>query len=89
MEIAADCEQFVSAARQLMRRPRDAWLADVDRFLADMSWDHTWSAMEGLVVDVLDADEPAPQRPGVRALTPARGDKTIAAADLSPGDRHP
>jgi glycosyltransferase involved in cell wall biosynthesis len=57
--IAAGWEQFLSEARQLLWRPRDAWLEDVDRFLAGMSWDGTWDHMEALIRRALDRGDAA------------------------------
>jgi glycosyltransferase involved in cell wall biosynthesis len=43
--IGADADAFVAQAEALLRRPREPWLADVDRFLANNSWDKTWRRM--------------------------------------------
>jgi glycosyltransferase involved in cell wall biosynthesis len=45
VEIATTAESFVAAAQHLLARPREAWLAKVDGFLANLSWDRTWAAM--------------------------------------------
>jgi glycosyltransferase involved in cell wall biosynthesis len=57
VEIASGWEQFLSDARFLLRRPRDAWLEDVDQFLTGMSWDRTWRKMAALLRDVLAHDD--------------------------------
>ncbi len=71
VEIAATAEATVEKAAALMARPRGPWLARVDRRLAPMSWDRTWTAMEGLV-DAILADAP-PDTPPLRPRTPAAG----------------
>lgn len=45
VEISADPEAFVACADQVLARPRDRWLRNVDALLAGMSWDRTWAAM--------------------------------------------
>ena len=46
VQIAADPETFVGECETLLARPRKRWLKKVDAFLADMSWDRTWSGMQ-------------------------------------------
>lgn len=48
--IADDPAEFISAAEQILNNPsKDTWLQEVDRFLANNSWDKTWSAMMQLM----------------------------------------
>ncbi|PPD43356.1 MAG: glycosyl transferase [Methylocystis sp.] len=44
--IASDAEGFVARAEELMARPREPWLAAVDKHIAAMSWDETWNGMQ-------------------------------------------
>lgn len=60
VEIALGAGAFIAAAERLLARPRVAWLAKVDRHLATMSWDRTWSAMARLMANAVHA----PARPG-------------------------
>ena len=57
VEIAAGPEAFVWACRSALAAPRS--LAAVDERLAGMSWDATWTAMEGLIGDLLQGREAA------------------------------
>ncbi|WP_431266812.1 hypothetical protein [Dankookia sp. P2] len=68
VEIAADLMSFATALQLVLDRPRGPWLKQVDRRLAQLSWDRTWTEMRGL---------PAARRAAVRV--PARE----AAAALS------
>lgn len=44
--IADDAPAFISAAESIFSQSsKEAWLQEVDRFLANNSWDKTWSAM--------------------------------------------
>ena len=56
VEIADGQDSFVSAIERLLQRPRQAWLAQVDKRLAKRSWTSTWSQMHGLIEEV--ASEP-------------------------------
>ncbi|MGB8194156.1 MAG: glycosyltransferase family 1 protein [Chitinophagaceae bacterium] len=48
--IADEPADFISAAEQILNDPsRKEWLQEVDRFLANNSWDKTWSAMMQLM----------------------------------------
>jgi glycosyltransferase involved in cell wall biosynthesis len=49
VEIAGDAVGFRASAVSLLQRPKDRWLARVDRHLATMSWDRTWSEMSELL----------------------------------------
>jgi UDP-galactopyranose mutase len=63
--IAGSTDAFVSAvdaalAQRAAAGPVHAsWLAHVDAYLAGMSWDHTWQAMESLLEGAIAAHEQA------------------------------
>jgi glycosyltransferase involved in cell wall biosynthesis len=44
-EIAGDADAFVRGCEGVLARSHKEWLADVDTYLADLSWDRTWNAM--------------------------------------------
>lgn len=73
VEIARSAEEVVAKAEAIMARPKEAWLAKVDRHLAAGSWDKTWASMHKLMLDVTGdtaAERTAPTLP-VYATTPA------------------
>ncbi|WP_245439253.1 glycosyltransferase [Microvirga aerophila] len=73
VEIARSVEELVEKAELILARPRESWLAKVDRHLAAGSWDKTWASMHKLMLDVTGdtvADRPASSLP-VYATTPA------------------
>ena len=45
VEIADTADEVIAKLGMLLARPKGGWMEDVDRHLAPMSWDHTWSAM--------------------------------------------
>ncbi|MFO1148412.1 MAG: glycosyltransferase [Alsobacter sp.] len=49
VEIAETAEEVVAKAELLLARPREAWLARVDRHLSRGSWDRTWDTMHDLI----------------------------------------
>ena len=53
VEIAATAATTVAAIEALMQQPRDKWLGEVDKLLAQGSWDRTWAAMRGMIWDLL------------------------------------
>ena len=57
VRIAEDAKQFVEAIdAALSERSREhEWLSQVDRFLANMSWDETWSRMSQLIDQMVAA----------------------------------
>ena len=57
VRIADTATDFIEAAEELLiRSPEDkAWLARVDDFLANMSWDATWQQMSLLLNHVIEA----------------------------------
>jgi glycosyltransferase involved in cell wall biosynthesis len=70
VEIASSAADAVAKIEFLLARPRQAWLARVDRQLATGSWDKTWSDMRRVILDGLG-------RPSGRDL--ARSPVAIAA----------
>jgi len=73
VEIAKTPLEVVRKVEALLERPKEAWLAKVDRHLAAGSWDKTWAAMHKLMLDALG--ESTSERPSaglpVFAITPA------------------
>jgi len=63
VEIARSAPEVVEAAERLLARPKEAWLARVDRHLAAGSWNKTWAAMASLIDDALA--ESLGERPAV------------------------
>ena len=56
VEIAATADEFVASIERLLAtdtRQRREWLARVDAFLAQNSWDETWARMSGLIDDAV------------------------------------
>ena len=55
VRIAKDAREFVAAADELLHDDgnRKAWLATVDEFLGQMSWDETWARMARLIDDTV------------------------------------
>lgn len=70
VEIAATAEEMGKALASVMKRPPAAWLRSVDRYLADMSWDQTWAAMEGLMRERLTTSPAAEVTATSRTLRP-------------------
>ncbi|WP_457089295.1 glycosyltransferase family protein [Microvirga sp. P5_D2] len=73
VEIARNAEEVVAKVEMILARPKEAWLAKVDRHLAQGSWDKTWAAMHNLMQDVsgeVTTDRTAPSLP-IYATTPA------------------
>ena len=78
VEIADTPDDLISAAEKILARPSDdEWLARVDAFLANVSWDKTWAQMCNLIDKVVER-----KRPLKSAKVPlgAYGQKTGAAA---------
>jgi UDP-galactopyranose mutase len=57
VQIANTPAELIAAAERLMSKDRAEWLQGVDSFLADMSWDKTWSQMAALIDGVVEANE--------------------------------
>ncbi len=55
VEIAADPVEFAAALQMVLDRPRAGWLKQVDRRLAQTSWDQTWAEMHGMIDAALRA----------------------------------
>ena len=59
VEIADDPDEFIQAAEKIFSAfERSEWLARVDTFLEDVSWDKTWAQMSDLIDDVVDKKRP-------------------------------
>jgi glycosyltransferase involved in cell wall biosynthesis len=74
VEIARNAEEVVAKVEMILARPKDAWLAKVDRHLAQGSWDKTWASMHKLMLDVTGdaaAEHPAAASLPIYATTPA------------------
>jgi hypothetical protein len=56
----------VAKVETILARPKDAWLAKVDRHLAQGSWDKTWGAMHKLMLG--STGDAAVNRPASSAL---------------------
>lgn len=55
VEIADTPDEFIYAAEKILSRSSDAeWLARVDSFLANVSWDKTWKQMSDLIDAVIE-----------------------------------
>jgi glycosyltransferase involved in cell wall biosynthesis len=68
VEIARTPIEMVRKAETLLARPREAWLAKVDRHLAAGSWDKTWGAMHKLMLDAIgETERPAAVLPAYAA----------------------
>lgn len=69
VEIAKTPLEVVRKVETLLQRPKDAWLAKVDRHLAAGSWDKTWATMHKLIVDGIGgAARPGASLPGYAIL---------------------
>ncbi|HEU4714871.1 MAG TPA: glycosyltransferase family 1 protein [Pyrinomonadaceae bacterium] len=54
VHIADNAGDFVRAAETILAKPQDdEWLARVDAFIANLSWDKTWSQMSNLIDGVV------------------------------------
>ncbi len=55
VEIADTPDEFIYAAEKILSRSDEAeWLARVDEFLANVSWDKTWKQMSDLIDAVIE-----------------------------------
>jgi glycosyltransferase involved in cell wall biosynthesis len=79
VEIAEDTAGFASALDMLLRRPREGWARQVERKLAENSWDRTWAEMRGLMQASLRGASAA--RPSMRGGAGA----TTTASVMAPG----
>jgi glycosyltransferase involved in cell wall biosynthesis len=73
VEIAKTPLEVVRKAETLLSRPKQGWMARVDRHLAAGSWDKTWAAMNKLISDGMggSASERPATLPGYVVTTPA------------------
>lgn len=74
VEIARSAEEVVAKVEMILARPKEAWLAKVDRHLAQGSWDKTWGAMHKLMLDMTGdtaSERPAAASLPIYATTPA------------------
>jgi glycosyltransferase involved in cell wall biosynthesis len=73
VEIAKDAAEVVAKVEAIRARPKEPWLAKVDRHLASGSWDKTWASMHRLMLETTGesaSERPVPSLP-VYATTPA------------------
>ena len=55
VSVADTPDEFISAAEKILSRSnKEEWLARVDAFLANMSWDKTWKQMSDLIDAVIE-----------------------------------
>lgn len=67
VHIANTAEQFIDAAKAAMAENDAARIRRSDAFLANMSWDRTWTRMNHLIEEVLSAKESNDQNERQRA----------------------
>jgi UDP-galactopyranose mutase len=68
VRIADSSTEFIEAAEDFMaNEEKTEWLSRVDAFLADISWDKTWTQMSNLINQAIEAK----QRGNARSLRPA------------------
>jgi glycosyltransferase involved in cell wall biosynthesis len=82
VEIAATAEEFVAAAEKLLAagaRWRREWLARVDAFLAQSSWDETWARMSRLIDEAVASRQAAVAK-AARAASAGTGRAAAGAA---------
>lgn len=80
VEIADTPDEFIAAAEKILTNSsRAEWLARVDAFLQDISWDKTWAQMSELIDRVVDK-----RRPARSASLPLNKVSTRANAAVSP-----
>ncbi len=68
VSIADGAEAMVAALEHVLARPREPWLAEVDRRLARLSWSATWTRMRSLIEDVAAAPTRRPAADGPLSL---------------------
>lgn len=79
VEIADTPDDFIKAADKILANPHDEeWLARVDKFISNLSWDQTWNQMSSLIDAVV-----ARKRPKKAATVPLNrlGQRAGAAAN--------
>jgi UDP-galactopyranose mutase len=61
VRIAGGRAEFVAAIQSALNEPRSAYrLKELDRFLAQSSWDDTWNQMETLIREVIASSRDVP-----------------------------
>ncbi|MGO4707022.1 glycosyltransferase [Microvirga sp. 2MCAF38] len=55
VEIADNARDVVARAEAILKRPKELWLAKVDRQLATGSWDKTWASMHQLMLSAMES----------------------------------
>ena len=70
VDIAGDAPAFADALGRALDRPRAEWLRDVDRRLAEISWDRTWGEMRLKMSDATRVGAAS----GARAAASAMGE---------------
>lgn len=56
VRIASDTKEFIAEVEEALRSGPDAeWLSRVDAFVANMSWDETWTRMSQLIDETLQS----------------------------------
>ena len=88
VRIADNAADFIKAAAEIgmdERADDPAWLARVDEFLAQNSWDKTWGAMASHIGEVVQSRRKSNARKSQaqRALAPAKGTAIPAAARVA------
>lgn len=59
VEIADTPDDFIKAADKILANPHDEeWLARVDKFISNLSWDQTWNQMSSLIDAVVARKRP-------------------------------
>jgi UDP-galactopyranose mutase len=59
VEIADTPDDFIRAAEKILSNPHDSeWLARVDAFIGNLSWDQTWNQMSNLIDAVVARKRP-------------------------------
>lgn len=80
VEIADTADELIHAAEKILSSPsRTEWLARVDAFLEDISWDKTWAQMSELIDSVVNR-----RRSARSASVPLNKVSTRANAAVSP-----
>jgi UDP-galactopyranose mutase len=54
VQIADNRDEFIAAIENALKPASDEWLKRVDKFLAQTSWDDTWTRMSALIDQVLE-----------------------------------
>ncbi|HEX6046517.1 MAG TPA: glycosyltransferase family 1 protein [Pyrinomonadaceae bacterium] len=78
VEIADTPDDFIRAAEKVLSRSlEDDWLARVDAYIANLSWDKTWTQMSNLIDKVVQRKRPVKS---TKVPLGAMGQQTGAAA---------